>query len=43
MLEPTSGYVIIEGLDYRTHSQEIRKLIGFCPQYGIEVDHSAYV
>jgi len=34
MLEPTSGSVIVEGFDYRTHSQEIRKMIGFCPQYG---------
>jgi ABC-type multidrug transport system ATPase subunit len=34
MLEPTSGSVVVEGFDYKTHNQEIRKLIGFCPQYG---------
>jgi ABC-type multidrug transport system ATPase subunit len=38
MLEPTSGSVIVEGFDYRTHSQEIRKMIGFCPQYGKQID-----
>ena len=37
MLEPTSGSVIVEGFDYKTHSQEIRKMIGFCPQYGKEI------
>jgi len=37
-MEPTSGHVVVEGFDYRTHSQEIRKMIGFCPQYGKEID-----
>ncbi len=40
MLEPTSGTVIVEGFDYRTHSEEIRKMIGFCPQYGKLIDQS---
>ncbi len=40
MLEPTSGCVVVEGFDYRTHSQDIRKLIGFCPQYGKQIDRS---
>ena len=34
MLEPTSGQVVVEGLDYRTHSEQIRQRIGFCPQAG---------
>jgi ABC-type glutathione transport system ATPase component len=38
MSEPTSGTVIVEGYDYRTHSEEIRKMIGFCPQYGKLID-----
>ncbi len=34
MLEPTSGKVTIEGLDNRMHIQDVRKILGFCPQYG---------
>jgi ABC-type multidrug transport system ATPase subunit len=34
MLEPTSGYVTVEGLDNRIHIQDVRKILGFCPQYG---------
>jgi ABC-type multidrug transport system ATPase subunit len=34
MLEPTSGYVTVEGLDHRMHIQDVRKILGFCPQYG---------
>jgi hypothetical protein len=34
MLEPTSGHVSVEGLDNRMHIQTIRKILGFCPQYG---------
>ena len=34
MLEPTSGHVTIEGLDNRMHIQDVRKVLGFCPQYG---------
>ncbi|CAF3734537.1 unnamed protein product [Rotaria sordida] len=35
MLEPTSGSITVKGLDGRMHIQEIRKIIGFCPQYDI--------
>ncbi|CAF3392848.1 unnamed protein product [Rotaria sp. Silwood1] len=38
MLEPTSGYVTIEGLNNRTHIQEVRKILGFCPQFDILYD-----
>ena len=34
MLEPTSGEVRVEGLDHRVHIQDVRKIMGFCPQYG---------
>jgi ABC-type multidrug transport system ATPase subunit len=34
MLEPTSGQVTIEGLDNRRNIQDVRKILGFCPQYG---------
>ncbi len=34
MLEPTSGHVTVEGLDNRMHIQDVRKIVGFCPQYG---------
>jgi ABC-type multidrug transport system ATPase subunit len=34
MLEPTSGYVTVEGLDNRKHIQDVRQILGFCPQYG---------
>jgi ABC-type multidrug transport system ATPase subunit len=34
MLEPTLGYVRVEGLDHRMHIQDVRKILGFCPQYG---------
>jgi ABC-type Na+ transport system ATPase subunit NatA len=34
MLEPTSGRVTVEGLDLGTNIQDVRKIIGFCPQYG---------
>jgi ABC-type multidrug transport system ATPase subunit len=34
MLEQTSGQVKVEGLDNRIHIQDVRKIIGFCPQYG---------
>jgi ABC-type multidrug transport system ATPase subunit len=36
MLEPTSGHVTVEGLDNRMHIQDVRKMVGFCPQYGRE-------
>ncbi|CAM4944466.1 unnamed protein product [Rotaria socialis] len=38
MLEPTSGHVTIEGLDSRMHIEQIRKILGFCPQYDILYD-----
>jgi ABC-type multidrug transport system ATPase subunit len=34
MLEPTSGSVTVDGLDHRMHIQDVRKNLGFCPQYG---------
>ena len=34
MLEPTSGRVMIQGLDNQAHIEEIRHNLGFCPQYG---------
>jgi ABC-type Na+ transport system ATPase subunit NatA len=34
MLEPTSGRVMIQGLDNQVHIEEIRHNLGFCPQYG---------
>ena len=34
MLEPTSGEVKVEGMDHRMHIQDVRKILGFCPQYG---------
>ena len=34
MLEPTSGTITIEGLDSCQHIQDVRKVLGFCPQYG---------
>ena len=34
MLEPSSGHVSVEGLDLGTHIQDVRKILGFCPQYG---------
>ncbi len=43
MLEPTSGKVTIEGLDNRIHIQDVRKILGFCPQYGkryLKIYHS---
>jgi ABC-type multidrug transport system ATPase subunit len=33
MLEPTSGHVTVEGLNNRVHIQDVRKIVGFCPQY----------
>ncbi|UJR36715.1 hypothetical protein I4U23_029431 [Adineta vaga] len=35
MLEATSGDVMVEGLDTRQHIQDVRKILGFCPQYDI--------
>lgn len=34
MLEATSGSVQVEGLDNRLHIQDVRRIVGFCPQYG---------
>ncbi len=34
MLEPTSGYINVEGLNNRQHIQLVRRIIGFCPQCG---------
>jgi ABC-type multidrug transport system ATPase subunit len=34
MLEPTSGHVTVEGLDNQTNIQDVRRILGFCPQYG---------
>ncbi|CAF4647910.1 unnamed protein product, partial [Rotaria magnacalcarata] len=35
---PTSGHITIEGLDNRMHIEQIRKILGFCPQYDILYD-----
>ena len=34
MLEPTSGVVRVEGFDHRIQIQDVRRILGFCPQYG---------
>ena len=34
MMEATSGHVSVEGLDSRANIGHVRKMIGFCPQYG---------
>ncbi|CAF3480607.1 unnamed protein product [Rotaria socialis] len=38
MLQPTSGSITVEGLDGQINIQEVRKMIGFCPQYDILYD-----
>ncbi|CAF2071729.1 unnamed protein product [Rotaria magnacalcarata] len=38
MMEATSGRVLLQGLDHRIHIQQTRKMIGFCPQYGLVND-----
>ena len=35
MLEATSGDVVVEGMDTREHIQDVRKIMGFCPQCGM--------
>ncbi|CAF5210430.1 unnamed protein product [Rotaria magnacalcarata] len=37
MMEATSGRVLLQGLDHRIHIQQTRKMIGFCPQYGMNL------
>jgi ABC-type multidrug transport system ATPase subunit len=34
MLEATAGHITINGIDIRTNIQDVRKILGFCPQYG---------
>ena len=34
MLESSSGVVKVEGFDTRTNIDDVRKVLGFCPQYG---------
>ena len=34
MLEATSGYVTVEGMNIQSDIQAVRKILGFCPQYG---------
>ena len=34
MLEATSGYVTVEGINIQSDIQAVRKVLGFCPQYG---------
>ncbi|CAM4813346.1 unnamed protein product [Rotaria magnacalcarata] len=38
MLQPTSGSITVEGLNGQINIQEVRKMIGFCPQYDILYD-----
>jgi ABC-type multidrug transport system ATPase subunit len=35
MLEPTSGRVTIQGMDNQIQIEEVRRYLGFCPQYGM--------
>uniref|UniRef100_A0A915HR45 ABC transporter domain-containing protein n=1 Tax=Romanomermis culicivorax TaxID=13658 RepID=A0A915HR45_ROMCU len=35
---PTSGTVIVRGMDVRTHISKIRKSLGMCPQYNVLFD-----
>lgn len=34
MLKPTAGTITLDGFDGLTQMQEMRRSIGFCPQYG---------
>lgn len=38
LMAPSGGTVYIKGLDVRTKSKEIRKIISFCPQHNILYD-----
>ncbi|VDP46968.1 unnamed protein product [Soboliphyme baturini] len=35
VLPPTFGTVYVDGKDIRSHASEIRKSLGFCPQYNV--------
>ncbi|XP_010150183.1 PREDICTED: retinal-specific ATP-binding cassette transporter, partial [Eurypyga helias] len=39
LLPPTSGTVLIGGLDIQTHMDSIRHRLGMCPQYNILFNH----
>ncbi|OPJ77308.1 retinal-specific ATP-binding cassette transporter isoform C [Patagioenas fasciata monilis] len=39
LFPPTSGTVLIDGLDIQTHMDSIRHRIGMCPQYNILFNH----
>lgn len=34
MLDATSGYISVEGINIQSNIQTVRKILGFCPQYG---------
>ncbi|CAG0897014.1 unnamed protein product, partial [Cyprideis torosa] len=35
LIPPTSGYAIIEGMDFYTEMPQIRQILGICPQYNV--------
>uniref|UniRef100_A0A8B9IIP2 ATP binding cassette subfamily A member 4 n=1 Tax=Anser cygnoides TaxID=8845 RepID=A0A8B9IIP2_ANSCY len=39
LFPPTSGTVLIGGLDIQTHTDSIRQRLGMCPQYNILFNH----
>ncbi|CAF1560742.1 unnamed protein product, partial [Adineta ricciae] len=39
LIPPTSGQIIINGLDIATSMDKVRDILGLCPQYNILFDH----
>lgn len=39
LIPPSSGQIIIDGLDISTSMDKVRDILGLCPQYNILFDH----
>jgi len=39
LIPPTSGQIIVNGYDIATSMDDVRDILGLCPQYNILFDH----
>lgn len=39
LIPPTSGQIIVNGFDIATSMDDVRNILGLCPQYNILFDH----
>lgn len=39
LIPPTSGQIVVHGYDIATSMDNVREILGLCPQYNVLFDH----